>query len=193
MKFDWKYVLAFGILCLILGMTICQHEDKTIPVEIIDTLIVHEYIHDTSIVVDTVILSKTDTLIITEETPIGRIPVRIKTVTDSLPVLVGSEKIYLPIETVITYRGILYKHTIRTIPGLYNVDIQVRRKFLTFRRFIKVTVDIPIISDSLNSQKELFVGLGGGVKMKERLFIDGAIGLNHRFDIVGKIDFEVNF
>ncbi len=158
-------------MCFVLDSIICQRESNTITVETVDTLIVHEYKYDTTKSIDTIIISQVDTFIINEDSPIGEIPVRMKTTTDSLPIMVGTERIYLPIETTITYRGILYKHTIQTIPKLYNVQVKSKQKFITFHKSLAISMD---------GQKRVLseIRLGATFGFSRKLTIYGGLSYN---------------
>lgn len=124
MKFNWKYVLTFGALCFILGMTICQRETKPQIITVYTTDSIIEYVYkDTTIIADTVIISDTDTLYIDSTTSIGQIPIRTHR-QEYIRTLI-SDKNTFPLKHLIEtdYRGIIYAQRMLPENDTFNIEL----------------------------------------------------------------------
>lgn len=122
----WYYLVIAGAVIVVglIGGFIGYNLRGTGTVQVYsDTTIVHEFIHDTTAICDTVVLKHTDTLIITEQTPIGEIPIRTAAHGDSIPVRMGKETMYIPYNLSIIYRGLVYKYYLTTKPRPYALTL----------------------------------------------------------------------
>ena len=124
MKLNWKYVLGLCILCLVLGMTICQREFKPQIVKVYTADTIVEYVYkDTTVITDTIIISDTDTLYIDSTTSIGQIPIRTHRQEYIRILLSGKNRFSLKQLIETDYRGIIYAQ--RMLPGndTFNIEL----------------------------------------------------------------------
>jgi len=164
---SWKLILAYSVLLFVVGFFVGRTTKKveTITIIVSDTILVREFIHDTSLVVDTV-FTKKDTIVIYAETPLGDIPTRIKSVRDSLPVSVAKQRVYLPFDLDIVYRGILYRYEIETYPKPYEITIPAKIPFVD--PFLEANVWV-------NQSWRISGGATGGLLFKQHYLVAGRV------------------
>jgi len=174
MKAVISYVVVALVFFLLGSMATWQCGKKPVPVATIDTVMVREFISDTSIIHDTVFISETDTLIIDKTTPIGDIPTRVKLVQDSLPINVYGQRVFIPFDLGMTYRGILYSYYLQTRPKEFTVSAKAK------------LVDFFLTCDALVNQDYRISGeVRGGVMFRRHYGIVGGV------DVADKNEFKI--
>jgi len=185
MKYSWKLLFVYSLLLFVVGIFVGRTTKKveTITIIVSDTILVREFIHDTSLVVDTV-FTKKDTIVIYAETPLGDIPTRIKSVRDSLPVSVASQRVYLPFDLDIVYRGILYRYEIETYPTPYEITIPAKTS--TFDLFASATMLV-------NYDWRISGAFEGGLSYKKHYAILMRTEVNHEKEALLLVGLQYRF
>lgn len=174
----WKVKLLIVAIVLAIGFFFGRMTKKTTEVEIntIDTLMVREFIHDTTIITDTILLSETDTLFIGDSTLFGDIPIRSISINDSLPINVKDKRYYLPFNLEITYRGLLYGYSIQTIPR--NYKLQTTKDRLSWDLGLYAWVD---------QHKDISITTEGNLVFFNRFVLGTRIEANKDFEVQARI------
>lgn len=173
MKAHWT-VWLFGIaIILTVGFLLGRWSKSATTVEVstIDTTMVREFIHDTTVVKDTIYLVDT-TIIVDSNTPIGEIPVRSVSVKDSLPIDIQGKRVFLPFYMGIQYRGILYNYTVTTKPRPYK--LQTVEDNLDWYAGLNVWID---------QAKHLSADVEGGLIFWNRVGLKTRCEIDHEYNV----------
>ena len=148
MKFDWKYVLAFGVFCLILGGLIVQRFSKPeIHTVRIGGMTFTDYLRDMLKPKFPHLFffkgkdGETDSFIVYEHTPVGEIPIQTKRGTFNIPFVVNDKSDSTWFGTwFVSYQGIGDSISIN-IPRK-NVVLKTHKKFITFHKSLAVSFNV---------------------------------------------------
>jgi hypothetical protein len=167
----WHYIVGAVVIAGLLvgiGYFIGYHArgTGTVIVSGVDTTIVHEYIHDTTLICDTIVYKRTDTLFITEDTPLGDIPVRTSQDRDSIPLRVGDATMYMPYNLSVVYRGLLYKTYLTTFPRPYTVTLPKPKE--------KLLAPYVACAVMIDRDKDVSALVESGLEIKNRVHLFGA-------------------
>lgn len=147
MKFDWKYCLAFGVFCLILGGLIVQRFSKpeihTVRIgglSFTDYLKAKDQPRFPHYIFTKGEDGRIDTVIMQKHTPISEFPIQEYSKAFGIPIYVNGKPDPTHGSIFFTYQGIVDSVNIEIASK--DITLKTYRKFLTFHKSLAVEIDI---------------------------------------------------
>ena len=147
MKFDWKYVLAFGVFCLILGGLIVQTFSKPeIHTVRIGGLSFTDYLKDKDqprfphYIFTKGEDGRVDTVIMQKHTPISEFPIQEYSRAFGIPIYVNGKPDPTHGSIFFTYQGIVDSVNIEIASK--DITLKTYKKFITFHKSLAVSFNV---------------------------------------------------